>query len=90
VTVFLTSFLFCASSFTQKNAENEKTGREKAAKPLNGALRSRRCECGSGWEKVAQAASAWKARAVMSSTLPVPLMARYFGATVASVRAQEA
>ena len=37
---------------------------------------------------VAYWANAAKARAVMSSTLPVPLMARYLGAEAASVWAQ--
>jgi hypothetical protein len=58
VTVFLTSFLICASNFTEKNVWFEKTGRAKAAKPLKGALRSRRCKGSREWKKAAQAASA--------------------------------
>jgi hypothetical protein len=44
----------------------------------------------SRWQNphAAQLASAANARAVMSSTLPVPLMARYFGAAAGSALAQ--
>ncbi|BEP91925.1 hypothetical protein GmRootA79_03090 [Acidovorax sp. A79] len=41
-----------------------------------------------GRDPRAQLASAWSARAVISSTLPVPLMARYLGAASGSAWAQ--
>jgi hypothetical protein len=63
--------------FTLKSVEPSPTKKPRSA----GLFHERRL-------KGNQSASAAKARAVMSSTLPVPLMARYLGAAAVSALAQ--
>lgn len=65
-----------------------------AAKTPTGAVRRPLMKCGlsvrgvvAGRRSMLQEAKAAKARAVISSTLPVPLMERYFGAAAGSTLA---
>jgi hypothetical protein len=67
--------------------KSPKNASEKQKSPLKG-LFGRRHWLGRDNRGAAYCAKAEKARAVISSTLPVPLMARYWGADAASFWAQ--